>query len=93
MACGSGSFLIRAFDELLRWHSGDSDRSGDDIDVQERTMILRSNIYGVDLDSQAVEVARLNLMLRALARRGNLPSLADNIDSLVKTRFEEVPAL
>ena len=79
MACGSGSFLIRAFDELLRLHSEDSRSSGGDLDVRDRTVILRNNIHGVDLDPQAVEVARLNLMLRALARRGNLPSLVDNL--------------
>ena len=79
MSSGSGSFLIRAYDELLRWHSERFGRSEDEIGPQERTAILRSNIYGVDLDPQAVEVARLNLMLRALARRENLPSLADNL--------------
>ena len=95
MACGSGSFLIRAYDELLRWHSEGSGRNEADIDVQERTDILRSNIYGVDLDSQAVEVARLNLMLRALARRENLPSLSDNLktgNSLISGSEDELEA-
>ena len=79
MACGSGSFLIRAYDELLRWHSTAFDRTEDDLDPSERTLILRNNIFGVDLDLQAVEVARLNLMLRALGQRDTLPSLADNL--------------
>ena len=93
MSCGSGSFLIRAYDELLRWHSEGFDRAEDDIDPHERTAILRSNIYGVDLDPQAVEVARLNLMLRAMARRENLPSLADNLktgNSLIDGDAEEL---
>ena len=95
MACGSGSFLIRAYDELLKWHSEGSGRIEADLDPQERSEILRSNIYGVDLDSQAVEVARLNLMLRALARRENLPSLADNLktgNSLISGDGEELKA-
>ena len=79
MSCGSGSFLIRAYDELLRWHATAHDRDESAIDPTERTVILRNSIYGVDLDQQAVEIARLNLLLRSLAVRGLLPSLADNI--------------
>jgi hypothetical protein len=40
--------------------------------------ILSNNLYGVDLDAQAVEIAQLNLLLRAVNQRGRLPSL-DNI--------------
>ena len=79
MACGSGSFLIRAYDKLLDWHAGNFGRSEHEIDPEERTLILRNNIFGVDLDPQAVEIARLNLLLRALARREALPSLSENI--------------
>jgi len=41
--------------------------------------ILTRNIFGVDLDHQAVEIARLNLLLRGLAKRDLLPPLTDNI--------------
>ena len=93
MACGSGSFLIRAYDELLKWHAQYNGRTETDIDPQERTIVLRNNIYGVDLDPQAIEIARLNLMLRALAQRETLPSLAGNIEvgnSLVSGGEEEL---
>ena len=93
MACGSGSFLIRAYDELLRWHASAYDRNESDIDPSERTVILRNNIHGVDLDRQAVEVARLNLLLRSLASRGHLPSLADNVkrgNSLISGDVDEL---
>jgi type I restriction-modification system DNA methylase subunit len=93
MACGSGSFLIRAYDELLKWHASAYDRNELDIDPSERTLILRKNIYGVDLDRQAVEISRLNLLLRSLASRGYLPSLADNIkrgNSLISGDSEEL---
>ena len=79
MACGSGSFLIRAYDELLAWHAENFGRVEGDIDPHERALILRNHVFGVDLDPQAVEIARLNLLLRALAQRELLPSLADNI--------------
>jgi type I restriction-modification system DNA methylase subunit len=78
-ACGSGSFLIRAYDELLNYHSDQRGKPVSQLDQWERLPILTGNIYGVDLDMQAVEIARLNLLLRSLARRETLPSLADNI--------------
>ena len=93
MACGSGSFLIGAYDELLRWHAVEFGRTASDIDPQERTIVLRNNIYGVDLDPQAVEIARLNLLLRALGQREALPSLADNVkagNSLVTGSEEDL---
>lgn len=78
-ACGSGSFLIRAYDELLNHHAAASGKPVSELDQWDRLPILLSNIFGVDLDGQAVEIARLNLLLRSLARREILPSLADNI--------------
>ncbi|MFO8101859.1 MAG: N-6 DNA methylase, partial [Dehalococcoidia bacterium] len=79
MACGSGSFLIRAYDELLNYHAGVKSKAVTKLDQWERLQLLTGNIYGVDLDMQAVEIARLNLLLRSLARRELLPSLARNI--------------
>ena len=76
-ACGSGSFLIRAYDELLEWHR--DIRPLEWVFSDERLRILRKNIYGVDLDQQAVEIARLNLLLRTLRERQRLPELATNI--------------
>jgi len=78
-ACGSGSFLIRAYDELLNYHAAASGKLVSQLDQWDRLPVLNRNIFGVDLDGQAVEIARLNLLLRSLARREILPSLADNI--------------
>jgi len=78
-ACGSGSFLIRAYDELLGYHAATSGKPVSELDQWDRLPVLISNIFGVDLDGQAVEIARLNLLLRSLARREILPSLTDNI--------------
>ncbi len=92
-ACGSGSFLIRAYDELLNYHAYRSGKSISELDQWERLPILISNIFGVDLDVQAVEIARLNLLLRSLARRETLPSLADNIrqgNSLISGTEDEL---
>ena len=78
-ACGSGSFLIRAYDEMLMWEAARSGRPTSHVFEEERVPLLRECIFGVDMDQQAVEIARLNLLLRALGRRQLLPSLADNV--------------
>lgn len=73
-ACGSGSFLIEAFDVLDR-HIAQKEP---DLPAHERRQrILRENLYGVDLDDQAVEVTRLNLALRAAYTRERLPYLTN----------------
>ncbi len=93
-ACGSGSFLIRAFDELLKYYASQKiSNSEQDIDAADRISILQSNIFGVDLDIQAVEIARLNLLLRSLAKRETLPGLKDNIkqgNSLISGTEEDL---
>jgi type I restriction-modification system DNA methylase subunit len=83
MACGSGSFLIEAFDVLDRYLANmrgqpAASAGGDAHDLARRMEILTGNLYGVDLDTQAVEIARLNLLLKAVNQRGLLPPL-DNV--------------
>ena len=83
-ACGSGSFLLGAYQFLLDWHleqylqnpkkwaTGKNPRLYQAIGktwkltVSERKRILLNNIYGVDIDSQAVEVTKLSLLLKVL---------------------------
>ncbi len=92
-ACGSGSFLIRAYDELLNYHAYQRGKSVSELDQWERLPILTKNIFGVDLDTQAIEIARLNLLLRSLAKRETLPSLAENVrqgNSLISGTEEEL---
>ena len=92
-ACGSGSFLIRAYDELLNYHAYQRGKPVSELDQYERLPILTNNIFGVDLDIQAVEIARLNLLLRSLAKRETLPTLADYIrqgNSLISGTEEEL---
>jgi hypothetical protein len=109
-ACGSGSFLIVAYQYLLDWHrdwyvqnlvpllqsglkpsspeikrmlpgveTGKKGRKkepelpvyqgrggGWRLTTSERKRILLNNIYGVDIDRQAVEVTKLSLLLKVL---------------------------
>jgi type I restriction-modification system DNA methylase subunit len=81
IACGSGSFLLGVFDELLdyhrQWfaaHPAIAKKQGcvqvDDgrwrLPLHIKREILLNNIYGVDIDAQAVEVAQLSLYLKLL---------------------------
>jgi hypothetical protein len=80
-ACGSGSFLIGAYQYLLEWHRYFYHEDGPEkhkrqlyqgpggdwrLTTDERRRILLNNIYGVDIDSQAVEVTKLALSLKVL---------------------------
>ncbi len=81
-ACGSGSFLLGAYTYLLKYHLDSYIKrknprlyknqifQGKDgqwfLTVKEKKRILLNNIYGVDIDSQAVEVTKLSLLLKVL---------------------------
>lgn len=81
MACGSGSFLIEAFDVVdkfvmnLRQQTREVSETSRVLDRARQLEVLTNCIYGVDKDKQALEVARLNLLLRALHSREKLPTL------------------
>ena len=85
-ACGSGTFLLRAFDHLMRARNptGASVQARFDPETSERlvglrTSVLTENLFGVDLDARAVEIAQLNLMIRAAESRHRLPTLERNV--------------
>ena len=81
-ACGSGSFLIGAYQFLLDWYLEQyqkepkkyknkiyevgKNKNEYKLSTQEKKDILTSNIYGVDVDRQAVEVSKLSLLLKVL---------------------------
>ncbi len=89
-SCGSGSFLIEAFDVLDR-HLAIHGLPEHQNNPRERGLaILENNLFGVDLDPQAVEVARLNLALRIATERKKL-SMLNHIqvgNSLVESEFQ-----
>ncbi|MGA8148173.1 MAG: N-6 DNA methylase [Gallionellaceae bacterium] len=84
-ACGSGSFLIGAYQYLLDWYLKRYLEDGADkhargksarlyhgaggtwrLTTAEKKRILLEHIYGVDIDTQAVEVTKLSLLLKVL---------------------------
>ncbi|MCG2768289.1 MAG: Eco57I restriction-modification methylase domain-containing protein, partial [Anaerolineae bacterium] len=107
-ACGSGSFLLGAYEYLLNYHldwyvEHPTKRQRPEIyegrggewflTTEEKKRILLNNVYGVDIDPQAVEVTKLSLLLKVLEaetrdslgqqleliRERALPDLASNI--------------
>jgi len=85
-ACGSGSFLMKAFDYLTKLRSDGKQDEQTKLDLTNimitygnKVDILKNNIFGVDLDPQAVEIAKLNLLLKAAENKHRLPILRENI--------------
>jgi hypothetical protein len=64
--CGSGHFLLGAFDRLLdRWH-----RHAPGLELQTRVQAALDAIHGVDLNPFAVAIARFRLTVAALQASG-----------------------
>ncbi len=124
-ACGSGSFLLGAFQYLMDWHldwytkeyektgkiptvvaeKGKRKKKSDPqaiyqgqggqwyLSTAEKKRILTNNIFGVDIDANAVEVTKLSLLLKVLENESSetinsqlkmwheraLPNLSNNI--------------
>ena len=84
-ACGSGAILVGAYDFLLK-------RARRRLTLVQRQTILLEGVFGVDIDAEAVEIAKLSLLLKmledataatpeeaAVCRRKTLAALAANI--------------
>ena len=83
-ACGSGAFLNQALDFLIKEHQKvDELRAqllGGSIVFSDITKdILEKNIYGVDLNEESVEIAKLSLWLRTAQKGRKLNKLNKNI--------------
>ena len=82
MACGSGSFLLGAYQKLLdhclAWYLEHRPQTQKkalcrnpkndqwQLSIEEKKRLLLTHIFGVDIDPQAVEVTKLSLLLKAL---------------------------
>ncbi len=106
-ACGSGTFLVRAYSYLLDYYlnyclKNPEKHKKEIYQVKENTWfltteirkkILLNNIFGLDIDQQAVEITKLSLLLKVLENETKesvnqqlklfqeraLPNLNDNI--------------
>ena len=99
-ACGSGSFLLGAYKYLLNYHieyynkikdrakfkgsKEDVIKENGDLTIWIKKQILRNNIFGVDIDSNAVEVTKLSLLMKCL--EGESPASIQNNQDLFNER-------
>lgn len=115
-ACGSGSFLIAAYQYLLdyhlRWYRAHPKKTanenqpalfesseGGKLSIEEKARILKNNIFGVDVDPQAIEIAMMSLYIKMLEgekglpqKKRLLPTMAGNIrcgNSLIAPQIRE----
>ena len=98
-ACGSGSFLLGAYKYLLNYHREYYSKQGKkkflgskedaitedgELALWVKKQILINNIFGVDIDSNAVEVTKLSLLLKCM--EGETPASIMNNQSLFNER-------
>jgi hypothetical protein len=83
-ACGSGAFLIEAFDQFHRRYQEINERlrelrRGEPSLFDADRTILRHNLYGVDLNGEAVQIARLSVWIKTAERGKELTDLDGTI--------------
>ncbi|MEK7441707.1 MAG: N-6 DNA methylase, partial [Chloroflexota bacterium] len=90
-ACGSGSFLLGAYQYLLDYHLkwyddhapkqvreqremyGAEEGGKRKLSIEEKSRILKNNLFGIDLDPQAAEITMMSLYIKMLEGERNLP--------------------
>ena len=99
-ACGSGAFLIAAFDYFASQYQRVNDnlrflkyQTTENIELDKT--ILSNNLFGVDLSPESVEITKLSLWLKTATQGKTLTYLDDNIkigNSIVAdSQFTDLP--
>ncbi|GHT38980.1 hypothetical protein FACS189427_13240 [Planctomycetales bacterium] len=97
-ACGCGVFLWGAYQFLLGWHKDYYTRnkhlskesknslvtSSGELTLAEKKRILLNNIFGVDIDVNAVEIAKFSLLLKCM--EGETSASVENTQRLFHTK-------
>jgi hypothetical protein len=86
-ACGSGAYLLGMLQELLSLRAGlfAAKRIDTTTTYQRKLEIIQNNIYGVDLDPFAINIARLRLWLSLVVDyEGDNPPPLPNLDFKVE---------
>jgi REP element-mobilizing transposase RayT len=83
-ACGSGAFLNQALNFLIQEHNNIDDIIAELTNTALRLFdtdkaILENNLYGVDINEESVEIAKLSLWLRTAQKDRKLSVLSNNI--------------
>jgi hypothetical protein len=80
-ACGSGAFLVEAFKELVKRNHAEND-------YDKKVDILRKQIWGIDIDKHALQIAVFSLYLALL--EGENPK---DIQEKIKNAYPVLPSL
>jgi type II restriction/modification system DNA methylase subunit YeeA len=83
-ACGSGAFLNQALEFLIEEHKYIDELQAKLLDEalvlsDIETSILENNLFGVDINEESVEIAKLSLWLRTAQKGRKLTSLNNHI--------------
>jgi len=87
-ACGSGAYLLGMLHELIDLRAALFATKGiDSITIYQRKLeIIQNNLYGVDIDPFAVNIARLRLWLSLIVEfEGDNPPPLPNLDFKIET--------
>lgn len=88
-ACGCGNFLLYVFDKIFYWYKNNTTLA-DKIIVRQ---IIEENLYGVDIDSEALKIYEILLSIRAYKKTGLVDKFHLNLlntDFLKKHRFDSL---
>ena len=72
-ATGSANFLLYAFDFFYALYQDQIDNYGEDYEEDDiPKLIIEHNLYGVDLDDRAIQIAQLGLYIKALRKNSRV---------------------
>ncbi|MCF6264099.1 MAG: N-6 DNA methylase [Xanthomonadales bacterium] len=82
-ACGSGAFLVAAFDYLHAEYQRINDKlaelTGQHSMLDLNKEVLSNNLYGVDINPESIEISKLSLWLKTAERGKSLTTLDHNL--------------
>jgi hypothetical protein len=81
-ACGSGNFLLYAFDLFYALYLDQIENYGAEYEEEDiPALIIRHNLHGIDLDGRAVQLAQIGLYIKARKKHYNSGCLQFNVVS------------
>lgn len=80
-ACGSGAFLVEAFKEIVKARQAE-------YNYEKKVNILEKQLFGIDVDKQALQIATFSLYLALLEGE-----TAENIREKIRNAYPILPSL
>ena len=81
-ACGSGNFLLYAFDFFYELYIDQIENYGADYEESDiPKLIIENNLHGIDLDDRAIQLAQLGLFIKAKKKRSSIGEINYNVVS------------